>query len=56
MTDNDCPKCPKHKVKMIPDSNGVCKCPVCGAAYIPSGCEGIFIPASYIGIHKKEKE
>jgi hypothetical protein len=55
MVRNSCPKCSTKGCDgvMQPDENGVCKCPVCGAAWIPSGTTGVFVPASIIGIHEK---
>jgi ribosomal protein L37AE/L43A len=53
MPENSCPHCPKCKGIMDKDANGVCICRDCGAAFVPSGCEGVFIPASIIGIHKR---
>ena len=51
MPEKRCPECPQCEERMIKDANGLCKCPKCGAVLIPSGCTGIFIPASIIGIH-----
>jgi ribosomal protein L37AE/L43A len=53
MPEKSCPECPSCGGRMKKDSNGVCICQKCGAAFIPSGCKGIFVPASGIGIHSQ---